>query len=119
MYLSDSSKEYKSLAIWSTYMRSAYNGKGNGKITKDRILRLEANFKWILGVQAAVEEEAPVLNLDDSDDDFGNGLMDRLKCTHKAQSLLLLQNLSTPKSADHLAFFLIAMRQKTLSTLVH
>jgi len=30
----------------------------------------------LAGVQAAVKEEAPVFNLDNSDDNFGNGSMD-------------------------------------------
>jgi len=38
--LSSSSKEYKSLGIWCTNTRSAYNGKGTMTITEDRIRRL-------------------------------------------------------------------------------
>ena len=102
-------------------MRSSYKGKGNGRISEDRILRLEKiGFKWDLRVHYAVKEEAPVFALDHSDDDFmvdSNPI--RIHPLHKAQSLLLLQNLTTPKSAHHLALFLIAMRQKTLFTLVH
>jgi hypothetical protein len=44
---SKSSKEYKSLAQWSTHIRCAYKGKGNIIITEDRIHRLEEiGFKW-------------------------------------------------------------------------
>jgi len=69
------------MAILSSILtRSAYNGKGSMNISEDRICRLEAiGFKWSLRVPADVKEEGPVFNLDDSDDDFGNGLMDRLK----------------------------------------
>jgi len=40
-------KEYNSLASWSVNMRSAYKGQGTGKLTEDRIRRLEEiGFKW-------------------------------------------------------------------------
>ena len=44
-----SSKDNKSLGIWSDNMRYAHRGRRTGKLTEDRIRRLEAiGFKWIL-----------------------------------------------------------------------
>ena len=87
--LSNSSDEYKSLVIWSSSVRSVYNRKGNMNFTEDMILRLEAiGFKWILRVHYVVKEEAPVFNLDVSDDDFRKGLVDRFKSNKNLSSLL-------------------------------
>jgi len=66
--LGASSKEYKSLGIWCKNTRSAYNGKGTMKITKDRIRRLEAiGFKWSLRKSkkknTAVVDQECTLNL--------------------------------------------------------
>jgi len=45
--VSQSSKEYKPLGKWSSYIRSAYKGTGAMKLSEDRICRLEAiGFKW-------------------------------------------------------------------------
>ena len=47
--LNSSSKGNKSLGLWSTNMRYAHKGKRTGKLTDDRIRRLEKlGFKWIL-----------------------------------------------------------------------
>ena len=46
---SKSSKEYNSLAQWSTSMRCAYKGNAKSKLPEDRIRRLEEiGFKWNL-----------------------------------------------------------------------
>jgi len=57
--VSQSSKEYTSLANWSNNMRSAYKGKGKTKMTEDRIHRLEAiGFKWTTTMTKSFENNS-------------------------------------------------------------